>query len=142
MAWFRRGNAVLAPRVPDGPLRRFLHSTPPGRDTPLEELRLLAIDLETTGLDVDSDRILSIGFVPVDGREIRLDGAREIVVRAGSGQDVGDSATVHGLTDDVVTAARPPAEVLAELLAALRGQVFGGPGAEKVVPLVPREKAA
>jgi excinuclease ABC subunit B len=27
-------------------------------------------------------------------------------------------------------------------LAALRGQVFGGPGAEKVVPLVPRQRAA
>jgi excinuclease ABC subunit B len=27
-------------------------------------------------------------------------------------------------------------------LAALRGQVFGGPGADKVVPLVPRQKAA
>jgi excinuclease ABC subunit B len=27
-------------------------------------------------------------------------------------------------------------------LAALRGQFFGGPGAEKVVPLVPRQKVA
>jgi len=27
-------------------------------------------------------------------------------------------------------------------LAALREQVFGGPGADKVVPLVPRQKAA
>jgi excinuclease ABC subunit B len=27
-------------------------------------------------------------------------------------------------------------------LAALRGQVFGGPGAEKVVPLAPRKKVA
>jgi excinuclease ABC subunit B len=27
-------------------------------------------------------------------------------------------------------------------LAALREQFFGGPGAEKVVPLVPRQKAA
>ncbi|WGT47891.1 3'-5' exonuclease [Tessaracoccus lacteus] len=102
MAWFRRGNAVLAPRVPDGPLRRFLHSTPPGRDTPLEELRLLAIDLETTGLSPASDHILSVGMVDVDGLRIPLGTATNLLVNPGIG--VGQSAVIHGLTDDELLA--------------------------------------
>lgn len=105
-------------------MRDFLSVAPPSPRTSLAELPLLAIDLETTGLGVDSDRILSIGFVPVDGREIRLDGASEIVVRAGSGQDVGDSATVHGLTDDVVAAGVPLPDALAATLHALQGRAL------------------
>ncbi len=111
-------------RAPEGPVRDFLAVPAPSPRTPLGDLPLLAIDLETTGLDAESDRILSIGFVPVDGREIRLGGAREIVVRAGSGEGVGDSATVHGLTDDVVAAGVPLSDALAATLRALEGRVL------------------
>ena len=57
-------------------------------------LRLLAVDLETTGLDPQRDEILSIGMVPVDGLSIVLSGARHMVVRGA--RSVGQSAVVHG----------------------------------------------
>ena len=46
------------------------------------------------------DRVLSIGWVPVDGRGVVLAGARYRVVRPEGDDAVGPSATVHGLTDD------------------------------------------
>jgi DNA polymerase III subunit epsilon len=95
--------------------------SPPDR-TPLAELPLLAVDLETTGLDPRSDEILSIGFVPVDGRRILLAGAGELLVRPAGA--VGASATLHGLTDDEVAAGLSPAEALAALLPRLAGRVL------------------
>lgn len=118
-----RRRARAARRVdPESPLGRCLAEPAPGASTPTEEASLLAIDLETTGLDPKRDRILSVGFVPVEGPEIVLAGAREIVVR--SDGEVGQSAVVHGLTDDIVATGRPLEEVLAAVLTALTGRVL------------------
>lgn len=109
-------------RTTPGPLADLLRTSSPGRDTALRDLRLLAVDVETTGLDPATDRLLSVGWVPVDGRRIVLAGARRLVV--GDAGAVGSSATVHGLTDDVLAAGEPLAEVLGRLLEALAGRVL------------------
>ena len=67
------------------------------------------------------DEILSIGFVPVDGLRIVLAGARQLLVR---GAAVGQSATIHGLTDDTVASGLDLADALAAVLEALRGRVL------------------
>ena len=94
----------------------------PGPATPASELRLLAIDVETTGLDPARDVVLSIGFVPVDGRTITLGGARSMLLRGVA--SVGQSATIHHLTDDAVSAGLERAEALSVTLAALAGRVL------------------
>lgn len=109
---------------PPGPLRDVLTAPVPGPSTPHTDLRLLAVDLETTGLDPATDRILSIGLVPVDGDRVVLAGARRLVVRGA--QDVGSSATVHGLTDDQVAQGVPLEEALTVVLTALRGRLLLG----------------
>jgi DNA polymerase-3 subunit epsilon len=123
---WRRGPEARRVRAlrtaPPGPLHDYLSVPVPEDGAPLAELPLLAIDLETTGLDPRRDRVLSVGFVPVDGHRIRLGGARHLIVRDEAG--VGQSATVHGLTDDVVAGGVPFDEVVAEVLAALRGRAL------------------
>jgi DNA polymerase-3 subunit epsilon len=94
--------------------------TPDDR-TPLDALSLLAVDLETTGLSTVRDRVLAVGWVPVDGNRIDLSGARRLVVRH---DDPGGAVTIHGLTHDDLESGRPLAEVLAELRAALSGRVL------------------
>ena len=64
---------------------------------------------------------MSIGFVPVDGLSIVLAGARQMLVR---GAAVGQSATIHGLTDDTVASGLDLADALAAVLDALRGRVL------------------
>lgn len=110
----------------DEVLRHYLARPFPPLGTDDTSLRLLAVDLETTGLDPAHDRIVSLGFVPVDGTSIVLGGARQVVVR-GDGDEqggVGQSAAVHGLTDDAVAAGVELAEALDLLLEALIGRVL------------------
>lgn len=116
----RRESAVVA--APPGPLRDYLSAPFPDPSTPLDEVPLLALDVETTGLDVDEDRVIAVGWVPVDGVSIDLSGAQRHILA--TRRQVGESATVHGLTDDVVAAGEIPIHVLAEVLGALSGRVL------------------
>lgn len=110
-------------QAPAGPLREYLQLPLPGPTTPVQDLRLLAIDLETTGLDPDHDHLLAIGFVPVDGTTIRLAGARRLLVRPRAG--VGESATIHGITDDEAhSGGISLEEALAITLQALQGRAL------------------
>ncbi|MGZ5400818.1 MAG: 3'-5' exonuclease, partial [Nocardioides sp.] len=84
-------------------------------------LRLLALDVETTGLVPGLDRLVSVGWVPVDGDRLDLAGARRFVVR---GDDPGAAADIHGLTRDDLVAGTPLPEVLSELRRALEGRAL------------------
>lgn len=119
----RRRTRALA-KAPPGPLRDYLDVPLPAPSTTLDELPLLALDLETTGLDPATDRILSIGFIPVDGRSILVRGGRELLVNPKTAEGVGHSATVHGLTDDQLAAAMSLSDALATTLEVLRGRVL------------------
>ncbi|HET7820278.1 MAG TPA: exonuclease domain-containing protein [Ornithinibacter sp.] len=108
-----------------GPLRDYLAVALPAPETPLADLRLLAVDIETTGLDPRRDRVLSIGWLPVDGGRIVLGGAGRVVVRdTGGAAGVGQSATVHGLTDDRLAGGVPVEDAVGGLLDALAGRVL------------------
>ena len=118
----QRRRARALGRAAAGPLHDYLRVPPPGPATPLDDLGLLAVDIETTGLDPRRDRVLSIGWVPVDGAHVVLGGAGRAVVRDVAG--VGRSATVHGLTDDELAGGEPLEDAVARLLAALTGRVL------------------
>lgn len=104
---------------PPGPLADLAAAPVVDRQTPVEEVELLALDLETTGLDPRRHEVLSIGLVPVSGAGIHLEGARHWTVRPRG--EVGESATVHGLTDDALADAPPLEDVLPDLVRALTG---------------------
>lgn len=107
-------------------LATFLQTPPPAPDTDVRDLPMLAVDMETTGLDPRRDRLLSIGFVALDGLEIDLSSACHLVIRqedAAAG-GVGQSATVHHLTDDALEAGVPLREAVERLLTALTGRAM------------------
>ncbi|WP_420174540.1 exonuclease domain-containing protein [Luteococcus sp. OSA5] len=122
MALFRKSPQQRSHRLPEGPLRDWAETPLPAPSTPARELRLLAVDVETTGLDPKTDRLLSIGWVPVDGNAIPLRGAGHVVLRGAT--EVGQSATIHRITDDQLAAGMEPAQALTQLLQALRGRVL------------------
>ena len=128
---WRRGERArrrMAVAVPEGGLRRFLEAPVPDPSTPVGEIPLLAVDVETTGLDPRRDRVLAVGFVPVDGARIVLGGAGSMLVRAdvsgGDDDGVGQSATVHGITDDSLIGGMEVADVLDRLFDAAAGRVL------------------
>lgn len=81
---------------------------------------LLAVDVETTGLKPGRDVLVSVGWVPVNGSIIDLSGAQYHVL---AGAQVGESATVHGITDDDVAArGEDPARVWEAFSRAIEGR--------------------
>jgi DNA polymerase III subunit epsilon len=119
-----RGLARRPDRYPPGPLRELAGAPPAPTATPVSQLELLALDLETTGLDPRTDHVLSLGWVPVSGGRVLLADAQEHRVRPPHDADIGSSATLHRLTDDALADAAPLDDVLPLLLDALRGRVL------------------
>lgn len=94
----------------------------PAPETPIAEAPLVALDIETTGLDHRRDAIVSIGLVPFSLARIRLaerrywvlNPVRELTER---------SVTMHHITHSEVAKAPDLAAILPELLEALAGRL-------------------
>lgn len=123
---FRRSlesrRAAAARVAAPGPFRDFLRAPTDDPRTDWRLGRYLAVDLELSGLDERTDEILSIGFVPIDGPALVHAGAEHLLVVPEG--EVGQSAGVHGLTDDRLAAGLPLAEAVPVLLAALAGRTL------------------
>jgi len=66
-------------------------------DTHIDKVRFVVLDSETTGLDPQTDRIISIGAVGVQNGDIVLDDSFEALLKVTHNSD---SVTVHGITRD------------------------------------------
>lgn len=120
---FRRRRAA---RRAAEPLRSLLSDPwPDGRCSALEA-SLLALDLETTGLDPKKDAIVSAAWVPVVAGRVRVAEAESHLVHID--QDAHRSASssilVHGIGHDRTRGGKPLETVLLELCRALRGRVL------------------
>lgn len=91
-------------------------------ETPLEQLPLVALDVETTGLDPQQHAIVSLGLVPLSLQRIRCAEARYWVVKPTSELNA-ESVTFHHITHSDIRHAPRLANVLDELLQALAGKV-------------------
>lgn len=87
------------------PLRTVLHTGPPRSRTPIADTRIVAVDLELTGLDPRTDQIVAIGWVVIEQGRIQMQSARRTLVQIDG--SVADSATVHGIVDASLRAAQP-----------------------------------
>jgi DNA polymerase-3 subunit epsilon len=117
-----RRRARAAEQAPAGPVRDYLTSPTPEGRTHATRLPLLALDLETTGLDPRRDHIVAAGFVPLEGLEIRLTAAEQVLCRADAA--VGQSAAVHGITDDALAHGVELGALVDRVFAALTGRVL------------------
>lgn len=110
-------------RTPEGPLRDYLARPFPFAHTDYREVEYLAVDLETTGLDLEKDLILSVGHVVVRGNAIDLSTASHRVVRIDRSIPEA-TAIIHQITDDQAAQGGELEEILGELLVALAGRVM------------------
>ncbi|WP_116105778.1 PolC-type DNA polymerase III [Lewinella sp. IMCC34191] len=65
--------------------------------TPLDEISIVVLDAETTGLDVRRDRILSLGALRVTGNSISLADKFEAYLPVPAGFDASGSVSIHGI---------------------------------------------
>jgi DNA polymerase-3 subunit epsilon len=104
-------------------MRNYLGHPFPLAKTDYREVEYLAIDLETTGLDIAEDLILSVGYVGVRGTSIDLSTARHRVVRIDRSIPEA-TAVIHQITDDEAAQGGELNDILEELLEALAGKVM------------------
>ena len=93
--------------------------------TPVEQLRFVVFDTETTGLNPRKDRLLSIGAVTVLGGDIPLDQTFDREV--GQQQlrpSTGEAIAVHGILPHHATMAQPEEEVIRDFLGFLGDAVL------------------
>ena len=91
-------------------------------ETPIERLRFIVLDSETTGLDPHIDRIITIGAVAVRADEIVLEDSFDALVAVA---DTG-AVEIHGITPDEARGGLEEAEVLTRFLDYLRDGVIVG----------------
>ena len=100
--------------------------------TSFRDAEIVSLDIETTGLDPASAEMLSVGWVIVRNGKVDLSSARSYLVRPRGG--VGDSASIHGLTDTVVGEGHDVFETTSRPLSDLDHDTLN-PGAEALAQL-------
>lgn len=114
--------AELAAHSRAASIRDFYRRGAPSGDTALSDAPLVALDLETTGLDPARHGIVSIGMVPFSLERIRPSRGYYRVVRPRREIDE-HSITIHRITHEEVDDAPDLEDVVDELLDALAGRV-------------------
>ncbi|MGB2742468.1 MAG: exonuclease domain-containing protein [Cognaticolwellia sp.] len=110
-------------KAPEGPLRDFLSVPFPALYLPFDQIPILAVDFETTGLDAIQDKLLSVGFVELSHNQIRLGSSYHQIIQT-VGSLKADNVTIHQITDDQKDQGKPLAEVVEHLLKQLAGKVM------------------
>jgi len=104
-------------------LARFYGAGYPDPGTPISDVTLVALDLETTGLDAERDAIISVATVPFSIRRIPLAERGYWLVRPPPDALDQDSVVIHHITHSALANAPEPSAVLPEVLECLRGRI-------------------
>ena len=92
-------------------------------DTPIDSVRFVVLDSETTGLNPRTDRIITIGAVAVSGGEILLEDSFHTLLKVAKNTS---AVAVHGITRDEARGGVDEEEALTRFLDYLRDGVIVG----------------
>lgn len=113
----------LLKKAPSGPLKDFLSVPFPKLDMPIEQVPILALDFETTGLDAKTDKLLSVGFVAMEHEQIKLNSCYHQIINATT-QLEESNVIIHHITDEQKDRGEKLRTVVEILLQALTGKVM------------------
>lgn len=85
----------------------------------LTPTRLLALDLETTGLDTSDSQVISMGWVIIENNKINLASARHYLLN--SSVQMNQSAVIHGITDSDIQNGFAIESIFKEFIQTLKG---------------------
>lgn len=87
----------------------------PGLDAPFAGMRCVVVDVETTGLNLMQDRLISIGAVAVVNGKIALGDSFYIVLQQQAASDK-DNILIHGIGHAAQLQGEPPVDALLSFL--------------------------
>lgn len=114
---------ALAEQTKDARLKAYYSAGMPLGSTPIGEVPLMAMDVETTGLNPAKDGIVSVGILPMSLASIQSSASRHWIVQPHVPL-ADESVTFHGITHSQVADAPKFVDILDELLAAIAGHVL------------------
>ena len=109
LEWLRQSSPVVDPRSLRLPAPAALD------ERPLARQRLVVVDLETSGLDLQRDHLLAIGAVVIEDGAIDLSQQFECTLRQADHR-AGPSTLIHGIAPSAVAAGREPDEALLDFM--------------------------
>jgi DNA polymerase-3 subunit epsilon len=119
---YQRKCRALARQSTDSSLASYIEECADLKTDNLAETPLISVDLELTGLDVQQNQIIAIGWTQLDKGRFRFGSNRHLLINAQ--QSVGQSAAIHELLDSDVAAGVPLQTGLQALFKAARGRVW------------------
>lgn len=115
--------AVLAEQTKDERLKAYYAAGMPAGTTPIKDVPLMAMDVETTGLNPTKDGIVSVGILPMSIERIQSSASRHWIVQPHVPL-ANESIAIHGITHSQVADAPELVDILGDLLAAIAGHVL------------------
>jgi DNA polymerase-3 subunit epsilon len=110
-------------QVADGPLHDYYDTPFPDSKLQIKDVQFAVLDFETTGLDVQTDHLVSLGMVKINSLGIALDTAWYEIIK--TKREMAQQTTIiHEITDDMVGQGMDINNVIAQLLAELAGHVL------------------
>jgi DNA polymerase-3 subunit epsilon len=110
-------------RAPEGALKDFLSVPFPSQKMQLDDVPILSVDFETTGLNAINDKLLSVGFIEVKHQQIALKTSYHQIIKTEQALHA-DNVVIHHITDQQKEQGAPLKEVVEKLLAAMTGKVM------------------
>ncbi|MFB1016185.1 MAG: DNA polymerase-3 subunit epsilon [Alteromonadaceae bacterium] len=114
---------ILLKKVPNGALKDFLSVPFPDKNTLVNELAILSVDFETTGLNAINDKLLSVGFVEIINQQIKLSTCYHQIINTEKALDA-SNIFIHQITDEQKSYGKSLKIVVERLLQALAGKVM------------------
>ena len=120
--WPRRYEQLLH-SAQNSLLKEFYKQAFTNQTAPLKDVPFVALDFETTGLDANTDDIVSVGLVPFTSKRIYCKDSAHWLVQPRQKLDE-ESIVIHGITHSELTGAPDFSSIIEPLLAALAGKVI------------------
>ena len=121
-SWLKARRWLTSRKQFSAPFDAFIGADLPGASTAFADAEFVSLDIETTSLDASNADMLSVGWVVIRRGRVDLSTAESYIVRPSG--EVGDSASVHGLTDTVVGSGLGWSAVLGMIVEVLTGRIL------------------
>lgn len=105
----------------------YLGATPtkPHRKARVADTRFVVLDSETSGFDIQNNRILSLATAGISGGRLHVSQSRSWTVFQ-PGASMNKAVAIHGILPAQTAAGQPEPEVLLELLQGIHGAILVG----------------
>lgn len=104
-------------------MKEYLEKPFPGKKELITNLNIISLDFETTGLDIEKDRIVSIGWVSIENLGVNLKSCSHQLINTNK-ELPETSVVIHQITDSQLANGMNIEEALPGLLKQLSGKVL------------------